>query len=119
MSESFDDHVAIGKIDRAPEKVVSPYVDPVAKAEDKVFGMDNPSEFEMAVARAKFNPGAWLYVDQELMRYLMRGASDKSLVYHGVRLYVQGSKEELDKEENMNAETLHNYRAVKARELNG
>jgi hypothetical protein len=54
-----------------------------------------------------------------MMRYLMRGASDKSLVYHGVRLYVQGSKEELDKEENMNAETLHNYRAVKARELNG
>jgi hypothetical protein len=114
MSESIEDHVAVGKIDRAPERVVSPHKDPIAKPEDKVFGMENPSEFEIAVARAKFNPGAWLYVDKEMMHYLMRGASDKSLVYHGVRLYVKGEKEEMDKEEAMNAETLHNYRGSKS-----
>lgn len=113
MTREIDDHVATGKIDRA-EKVVYQQTNPEPKEEVKVFGMENPSEFEMAVSRAKFNPGSFLYVDEELMKYLLRGGSDKSLIYHGVRLYIHGSKDRLDSEESMSAENaLNNYRGAK------
>lgn len=112
MSE-IEDHEATGRILRANKQEPLPEMKPEVEHDPNVFGMHNVHDFELAIARTKFKsvPGSLphLEVTSELMKYLLRGSSEASVVYQGVRCYVQGAKSELDKQESMSAEKRADY----------
>lgn len=116
MSIELDDHEATGKIQRAHKAQTIEDL-PEIKSDSNVFGMHNVHDFELAISRAKFkeDPKPNVFVTKELMHYLLRGSNDQSLVYQGIRVYVDGSKEELDKQEAMTSEKRADYLAHKGR----
>lgn len=107
MSNELDDHEATGKIQRAPksaEKLAEAFKDEVP--DHVVFGIEQANAFEMAISREKFKKtGEPIFITKEFMNYLLRGSNEDSIMYQGIRVYVDGTKEELDREESMSAET--------------
>lgn len=103
----LEDQEATGKLVRAPKQkkaAVDKSVD-AHRLDSKVFTIDEAHAFEMAVSREKMKQtGEPIYITEEFMSYLLRGSSEPSLMYQGVRLYVEGSKDELDAQESMTAE---------------
>jgi hypothetical protein len=112
-TSAIEDAEAMGTIKRGQHLKIEAKVAKDTSDLQKVYDIENPHEFEMAIARAKMKPGVHLLVTPELMEYLLRGAKDASIVYQNVRCYIAGSKDELDMEESMSAEASHDYKVKK------
>lgn len=117
MSE-LEDFEATGKIQRAKSVPKKAAVEKAVEPESKVFGVEHAHSFEMAVAREKMTrTGQSIFITSEFMNYLLRGSDETDVMYQGVRIYLDGTKEELDKQEAMSAEKRADYLAFKGKSL--
>lgn len=108
-AEVFGKIKTLPTIPTAPEPVVEP--DKVAKT---------PTEFQDALARAQFattngEGKDYVIVDDQLFRFLMKNHKGTYLTYGdpGVKVYLEGKKEEADMIEAMTAEEAATYQAKK------
>lgn len=99
---------AIGQIHRGLEVPEFEAVQPLMPSMDKV--LDSPEEFRMAIGRAQLEGAPFITISDRLMTYLSRG-KDLSITYGnpGIRVYVEGAKDGLDKIERMNSDQFHTH----------
>ncbi len=110
-ADTFKDAEALGKIKTTTEALEAILPVSIDEDEEKVF--DDANEFRLAIGRAGIDGASHLVISERLMRYLLKGRSDKSVMYEGVRCYVAGAKEILDKEESMSAMDHMDYMGKK------
>lgn len=106
------DAEALGHIKTMPEVVEA------ARAEaPPSVAIDNPEEFRLAVGQAQMEGIDHLLVTEKLMSYLLRGNKSESLTYGdpGIRIFVEGTKEEIERVERMNAEQFQTHYIKKMR----
>jgi hypothetical protein len=73
--------------------------------------ISKPIEFQMAIGHAQMEGKDFVEVTPELFQYLVKKAKTKYLTYGdpGVKVYKAGTREEIEREENMNAEHYHEH----------
>lgn len=83
--------------------------------------IDNPEEFRMAIGQAQMAGEEYIEVGEKLFKYLLKNSKSKYLTYGdpGVKVYLQGTREKYDKEDNMTAEQFAEYEGKKKREQLG
>lgn len=90
--------------------------------DDKVFDVGEEYALEQAIASAcleDVEEKPFFFITKELMKRLHRGRGEHlDIMYKGVRCYVSGQKDELDKQEKMSAEKRADYLAYKDKGLN-
>lgn len=104
QKNEFKDAEALGHIKTMPEYTEPKMAD--TPGEDVI---DDPDSFRMAVAHAQMEGIDHVIVTEKVMKYLLRGHKGVSLTYGdpGVRVYLQGTKEDLDRKEKLSAEAFH------------
>lgn len=95
---------ALGHIKTMPEPEAEMVVE-----EPKVGVIDSPEDFRMAVATAQMEGVDHLIVTKRVFDYLLRGNKSESLTYGdpAVRIFLEGTKEEIERKEKMTAEQVH------------
>lgn len=108
----FRNAEALGHITTMPEVKEQPMV-----ADTKSDVIDNPEEFRMAVANAQMEGVDHVVVTEKVLKYLLRGNKSESLTYGdpGVRVFLEGTKDEIERVERMNAEQFHEHYIKKMR----
>jgi len=83
--------------------------------------IDNPEEFRMAIGQAQMAGEEYIEVGEKLFKYLLKNSKSKYLTYGdpGVKVYLQGTREKYDKEDNMTAEQFAEYEGKQKREQLG
>lgn len=73
--------------------------------------IDSPDDFRMAVAEAQMAGVDHLVVSERVMKYLLRGNKSEYLTYGdpGLKIFLEGTKEEIERRERMSAEQYHEY----------
>jgi hypothetical protein len=73
--------------------------------------IDSPREFEMAVANAQMEGDEHIEVSERLFNHLVKKAKTPYLTYGkpGIKIFKEGTKEEIQRIEKMNAEDYGNY----------
>ncbi len=76
---------------------------------DKI--IDNPTDFTMALGHAQMAQKSYLEVSKRMFDFLRKTAKTKYLTYGspGVKVFLQGTREEIEKEETMSAEQYAEY----------
>lgn len=99
---------AIGQIHRGLEMPELAAEEPKMPEAHEI--LDNPEQFRMAIGRAQLNSEKYVTISERLMQYLARGKA-LSITYGnpGIRVYVDGAKEKLDKIEAMNSDQFHTH----------
>ena len=105
---------SLGEITTMPE-----INEEVVKSEDeKSEIIDNPQDFRMAVGQAAMEGQEYIEVSEKLFKYLLKNSKSKYLTYGdpGIKVYLAGTREEIEREERMSAEQYAEYISKKARE---
>lgn len=92
---------------------------PLTLGFDETQPIDDFSQLQMAVGEAQLNESTdHLFVSERLFKAIIKKArtSNQSIMYGdpGIRIYVPGAKEELDKHDRMSAEAYGQYLGEKA-----
>lgn len=106
----YKDAEAVGQIKtmhEAPEEKIEEIV------ENQV--LSDPQEFQMAIGKAQMEGYEYVEVSQKLFDYLVKRNKTRYLTYGdpGIKVYVHGTRDEIEKEENMTAEEHYNYKSKK------
>lgn len=81
---------------------------PLPEAEEtSVIG--DPSVFHMEIGRAKIEGTEYIEVTPELFKMLIRNQKTPALVYEGIKVYIAGTREDIERENRMNAEDYGSY----------
>lgn len=75
--------------------------------------IDDPNAFQLAIGRAQMDNLDYVEVSARLFKYITRGQKTPYLTYGkpGVKVFIEGTRERLLKEELMNAEDHSNMMA--------
>ena len=106
FKDAFKDAEALGKINTMPELKHTPAVE-----EPNTEVITDPTQFQMAIARAQFDGIDHVIVDKNVLMSLLRGNKGVSLTYGnpGVRVYLEGTKESCEDIEKLSAEAYHEH----------
>ena len=106
---------ALGHIKRMPE----------AKEELKEEALEdvlsNPEEFRAAIGSAQMDGKEFVEVTEDLFKFLIRKQKTRYITYGdpGIKVYIHGTREEIENEDMMNAEDHHTYVIRKMRAEKG
>jgi hypothetical protein len=84
--------------------------------------VDDPESFRMAIGSAQMNGEEFIEIGPTLFKYLLKSAKSRYLTYGspGIKIYLKGTREELEKEEKMSAEQYLDYDTKRKQDaLNG
>lgn len=105
---------ALGHIQTMPELTEATKVE-VPKSDV----IDNPEDFRMAIAEAQMAGADHVVVSERVLKYLLRGNKSESLTYGepGIRVFLEGTKDEIERVERFSAEQYHEHHIKKMRGL--
>lgn len=108
IAESLGDIVTMPEIN---EEIVNPDA-------EKSEVIDNPQDFRMAIGRAAMEGEEYIEVSEKLFKYLLKNSKSPYLTYGdpGIKVYLAGTREEIEREERMSAEQYAEYIGKKQRE---
>jgi hypothetical protein len=111
MTDEFGIAEILGEIHTMPE-IDESVIDPKEVPEV----IDNPEDFRMAVGQAQMEGLDYVEVGEKLFRYLLKNSKSKFLTYGdpGLKVYLVGTREQLEKEQKMSAEDYHEYLSKQA-----
>lgn len=98
-----------GEIATLPESMAAEEEKPEEK---KAAVIDDPHSFQAAIAEAQMEGGDHVIVSEKLFQFLLKKAKgNRYLTYGnpGIKVYCEGTKEACDVEDEMSAESYHNY----------
>ena len=107
---------SLGEIRTMPEveeqKLEAADVDPV---------IDDPQEFRIAIGTAQMEGKTFVEVSERLFKYLVKNSKTNYITYGdpGVKVFLKGTREVIEKEDKMNAEERAVYESKKLLEQQG
>lgn len=69
--------------------------------------------FEAKVSSAKLNGEEFVETTEDVFKYITKNHPTQYLTYHGIRVYLKGTREEIEREERMSIDEREVYRAEK------
>jgi predicted metal-binding transcription factor (methanogenesis marker protein 9) len=78
---------------------------------EEITFVDDPESFRMAIGAAQMNDQEYIEVGEKLFKYLLKNSKSKFLTYGspGIKIYLQGTREQLERESKMSAEQYLDY----------
>lgn len=89
-----------GEINRMPEMPQMP--EAPKPAETTV--VSRPGDFLFAISRAKLEKKPYIEVTKDILEYIMNGHPGTSIMFQGMRVFLEGTAKQTLKEEAMSAE---------------
>jgi hypothetical protein len=108
-SDPFKEAQIMGEIQTLPsveEKEIQVMPEPLVDPKDEV--VTDPGNFLYALSRAKLDQRDYLIVSKEILGKILNGRPGHDVMYEGVRLFEEGHKDELLRQNRMNAEDYSN-----------
>jgi len=81
--------------------------EPIIDPKDEV--VTDPGNFLYALSRAKLDKRDYLIVSKEIIGKILNGRAGHDVMYEGVRLFEDGHKDRLLRENSMNSEDYSNH----------
>lgn len=106
QKDEFIEQAVLRKVETMQELVV---LEPEIPEQEKP--AENPQEFSRAIAFAQAEGKKDIEVTQKMFEFLVKNNPTKYLTYGhpGVRVYVSGTKDKIEKEEKMDAVAYANH----------
>jgi len=116
LTDDFGIAESLGEIVTMPE-INDEIVNPAQEGDQEAI-IDNPHDFRMAIGRAAMDGEEYIEVSEKLFKYLLKNAKSPYLTYGdpGIKVFIAGTREEIEREEKMTAEQYAEYVGKKARE---
>ena len=116
MSDLFKESESRGHIKSLKAKKE----DPVEVTPTSELAIDNPEDFRMAIGNAQMEGLDYIEVTEKLFSYLVKNNKTNYLTYGepGIKVFKVGTREEIQRLENMSAEEHLNY-TIKMKQKNG
>ena len=112
QQKSFKESEAMGDIKTLPETVEA---QEQAKLEQSIEMIDTPDKFASAIGNAQLDGLEYVEVEERLFKHLVKNSKTPYITYGkpGIKVYKRGTREELEKIDDMSAESYSTYLAKK------
>lgn len=105
-TKDFKKAEALGQIKTMPETPAETMPEVI---EQSMPVIDNPADFQAAIGNAQMDELDYIEVTEKMFKYLAKNSKTKYLTYGnpGIKVFIQGTREEMQAEDNMSAEAYH------------
>lgn len=115
QEDQFGIAEAMGEIVTMPE--INESVVGIKEPQEEII-IDNPEDFRMAIGQAQMEGEESIEVGEKLFKYLLKNSKSPYLTYGdpGIKVYLKGTRDKLEREEKMSAEAYLDMLGKKAKE---